>query len=111
MSQHQFCSGASCRDQLILAATNGGPNVRFVRFSQAIERALAGGFFLWLAKKSISICTAYTIWTGIGAAGTILVGVLFFGGLSSLMRYVGVLLNVAGVVTLKLASCGLKAAH
>ena len=47
--------------------------------------------------------TAYAVWTGIGAAGTFLVGVLFFGDPSSVMRYIGVLLIVAGVATLKLA--------
>jgi len=49
------------------------------------------------------IGTAYAVWTGIGASGTFLVGMLFFGDPSSLMRYLGVLLIVAGVVTLKLA--------
>lgn len=47
--------------------------------------------------------TAYAVWTGIGAVGTFLVGVHFFGDPSSLMRYIGVLLIVAGVATLKLA--------
>lgn len=64
----------------------------------------ASGLFLWLAQRHIPMGTAYAVWTGIGAAGTFLVGVLFFGDPSSLMRYAGVLLIVAGVATLKLAS-------
>ena len=64
----------------------------------------ASGLFLWLAQRHIPMGTAYAVWTGIGAAGTFLVGVWFFGDPSSLMRYLGVLLIVAGVATLKLAS-------
>ncbi len=64
----------------------------------------ASGYFLWLAQKTISIGTAYAIWTGIGAAGTFMVGILFFGDATSLMRYIGVFMIIAGVVTLKLAS-------
>mgnify|MGYP003168690355 FL=1 len=36
------------------------------------------GYFLYLAQKSIPIGTAYVIWTGIGAIGTVLLGILFF---------------------------------
>jgi quaternary ammonium compound-resistance protein SugE len=58
---------------------------------------------LWLAQRNIPIGTAYAVWTGIGAAGTFLVGVLHYGDPSSLSRYMGVALIIAGVVTLKLA--------
>ena len=61
------------------------------------------GMLLWLAQKQIPIGTSYAVWTGIGAAGTFLVGVFFFGDVSSLLRYVGIALIVAGVATLKLA--------
>lgn len=61
------------------------------------------GLLLFLAQRQIPIGTAYAVWTGIGAAGTFAVGVLFYGDPSSLMRYIGVLLIIAGVVTLKLA--------
>ncbi len=54
-------------------------------------------------EKQIPIGTAYAVWTGIGAAGTFLVGVMFYGDPSSMARYVGVALIVAGVVVLKLA--------
>ena len=59
---------------------------------------------LGLAMKTLPVGTAYAVWTGIGAAGTFLVGVLFFGDPGTVMRYLGVLLIVAGVATLKLAS-------
>lgn len=61
------------------------------------------GFFLWLAQKEIPIGTSYAIWTGIGAAGTFIVGVLVYGDPSSMWHYLGVALIVAGVATIKLA--------
>lgn len=69
----------------------------------AIGFMAASGFCLWMAQKHIPIGTAYAVWTGIGAAGTFMVGVLFYGDASSLARYFGVALIVAGVVVLKLA--------
>lgn len=61
------------------------------------------GALLWLAQKNIPLGTSYAIWTGIGAAGTFLVGVWFYGDPSSLSRYLGILLIISGVVVLKLA--------
>lgn len=61
------------------------------------------GFLLWLAQKQIPIGTSYAIWTGIGAAGTFLVGVYFYGDPSSFGRYLGVALIISGVVALKVA--------
>ena len=55
------------------------------------------------AMRSLPVGTAYAVWTGIGAAGTFLVGVMYYGDPTSLLRYVGVALIVAGVATLKLA--------
>lgn len=64
--------------------------------------AISGGL-LWLAQKQIPLGTSYAIWTGIGAAGTFIVGVIFYGDPSSLGRYLGILLIIAGVFTLKFA--------
>lgn len=79
------------------------PATRWQGIAVALVFMAASGFFLWLAQRHIPMGTAYAVWTGIGAAGTFLVGVLFFGDPSSVMRYIGVLLIVAGVATLKLA--------
>lgn len=68
-----------------------------------ISMVLSGGL-LWLAQKEISIGTAYAVWTGIGAAGTFLVGVLYFNDPSSFLRYFGIILIISGVVLLKLAN-------
>ena len=79
------------------------PATRWVGVLVALSFMVASGFFLWLAQRHIPMGTAYAVWTGIGAAGTFLVGVLFFGDAASLLRTIGVLLIVAGVATLKLA--------
>ncbi len=62
------------------------------------------GILLWMAQRTIPIGTAYAVWTGIGAAGTFLVGIVFFGDAASLLRYFGVLMILSGVIVLKLAS-------
>ncbi|MGA0013912.1 MAG: DMT family transporter [Burkholderiaceae bacterium] len=80
------------------------PETRWVGIALAIFFMTLSGIFLWLAQREIPIGTAYAVWTGIGAAGTFMVGVFFFGDAASLMRYLGVALIIAGVATLKLAS-------
>lgn len=79
------------------------PGTRWTGVAVAVAFMAGSGFLLWLAQRQIPIGTAYAIWTGIGAAGTFLVGVMVYGDPSSVMRYAGVALIVAGVVTLKLA--------
>lgn len=69
----------------------------------AVFSILLSGFLLWLAQRDIPLGTSYAIWTGSGAAGTFLIGVLFYGDPASMGRYLGILLIIAGVATLKLA--------
>ncbi|HNS97449.1 MAG TPA: multidrug efflux SMR transporter [Polyangiaceae bacterium] len=69
----------------------------------AVIGMAASGLLLWLAQRSIPIGTAYAVWTGIGAAGTFVVGVLFFGDSLGLLRMISVGLIVAGIIGLKLA--------
>ncbi len=70
----------------------------------AIAFMTISGGLLFLAQKSIPMGTAYAVWTGIGAIGAFLVGVLFLGDISSLGRWVGALLIVSGVIVMKLSS-------
>src|SRR5688572_7071721 len=56
------------------------------------------------ALKSIPVGTAYAVWTGIGAAGTALVGMIILGEPRNLLRIACLFLIVAGVVGLKLVS-------
>lgn len=79
------------------------PQSRWTGILTAAAFMAASGFLLWLAQRQIPIGTAYAIWTGIGAAGTFLVGVLYYADPTSVVRYLGVALIVAGVITLKLA--------
>ncbi len=58
---------------------------------------------LWYAQKTIPMGTAYAVWTGIGAVGAFLLGVIFFGDSSSLWRVLSVSLIILGVVGLKLS--------
>ena len=57
--------------------------------------------FLQEAAKSIPIGTAYAVWTGIGAVGTFVIGVIFFNDPSILLRWIGVSLIILGVIFLK----------
>ena len=56
------------------------------------------------AARSLAIGTAYAVWTGIGAAGTALLGVYLFNEPFTVSRMAGVALIVSGVLLLKAAS-------
>jgi quaternary ammonium compound-resistance protein SugE len=60
------------------------------------------GILLWLSLKGISIGTAYAVWTGIGTAGTFIIGVLFFNDPSFFSRWIGVSLIILGVIFIKI---------
>lgn len=70
----------------------------------AIVCMAISGALLFFAQKQIPMGTAYAVWTGIGAAGTFVAGILLYGDASSMMRIFGVLMIIGGVVTLKIAS-------
>lgn len=67
-----------------------------------ISMAFSGGL-LWYSSKTISIGTAYAVWTGIGAVGTLIVGILFFDDSSSILRLISASLIIIGIVGLKIA--------
>ena len=60
-------------------------------------------FFLALAMKTLPLGTAYTIWTGIGAVGAFLVGIIAFNESADFWRFFAVFLIVSGLVILKSA--------
>ena len=72
--------------------------IAFAAFSMTLS-----GILLFLAQRTIPIGTAYAVWTGIGAVGTFLVGVHAFGDAATLLRFAGVGLIAAGLITLTLA--------
>ncbi|HEY8330120.1 MAG TPA: quaternary ammonium compound efflux SMR transporter SugE [Pseudomonas sp.] len=69
-----------------------------------VAAMLASIALLGLAMKELPLGTAYAIWTGIGAVGTVLAGILLFGESLTPLRLCSVLLIVAGLVGLKLAA-------
>jgi quaternary ammonium compound-resistance protein SugE len=79
------------------------PSSRVTGVAVAVVFMATSGLLLWLAQRQIPIGTAYAVWTGIGAAGTFLVGVFFYDDPTSIARYLGVALIVSGVVILQLA--------
>jgi len=67
--------------------------------------AMAGSIWLLaLALRSIPIGTAYAVWTGIGAAGTAVLGIILFGEPATALRLASIALVVAGIAGLKLAA-------
>lgn len=67
--------------------------------------AIAASFaFLSFALKSVPFGTAYAIWTGLGAAGTLLTGIVLFGEPADAARLGCVLLIIGGIVGLKIVT-------
>ncbi len=63
-------------------------------------------YFLLLATKDLPIGTAYAVWTGIGAVGTVILGMIMFGESRDLLRLGCIILVIAGIIGLKLTSGG-----
>lgn len=81
--------------------TNDGASLPWLLFAAGC--IVISGALLLFAQRTIAIGTAYAVWTGIGAAGTFAVGVMFFGDALTTIRMVSILLIISGVVGLKLA--------
>ena len=75
-----------------------------VEASIAIVAMIASFIVLSMAMKSLPLGTAYAIWTGIGAVGAFVLGLIVLGEAATPMRIGSALLIVAGMVGLKLAS-------
>jgi len=63
-------------------------------------------FLLGLALRSLPLGTAYAVWTGVGAAGTVVLGIALFGEPAGAARLACVGLILAGIVGLKVLSPG-----
>ncbi len=86
---------------LKLGWTDQGPRPGWIVFA-VVAMSASGALLLW-AQRVIPMGTAYAIWTGIGAVGAFVVGILAFGDPASSMRIVSIALIVAGIIGLKLA--------
>jgi quaternary ammonium compound-resistance protein SugE len=69
-----------------------------------IATMLASFALLSYAMRTLPLGTAYTVWTGIGAVGAFVVGVVVLGEQASAMRIAAALFIVAGIVMMKLSS-------
>jgi quaternary ammonium compound-resistance protein SugE len=65
---------------------------------------LASIYFLALAVRTIPIGTGYAVWTGIGAVGVAILGMILFNESRDLLRIGSIVLIVAGIAGLKLVS-------
>lgn len=71
-----------------------------------IAAMAASMYLLALAARTLPIGTAYAVWTGIGAVGAALLGMMLFAESASLMRVACIALIVAGIAGLKLLTPG-----
>ena len=65
---------------------------------------LASFGLLSYAMKTLPLGTAYTVWTGIGAIGSFLVGIMILGEPASAMRMLAAVLIISGLILMKMAS-------
>lgn len=61
-------------------------------------------YFLAQALKTIPLGTGYAVWTGVGAAGTAILGIILFNESTQLARLFCIALIISGIVGLKLSS-------
>jgi quaternary ammonium compound-resistance protein SugE len=98
---------------LIVAGLLEAVWVTAMKFSQGFTRLLpslttfaAAGASFWLlayAMRTIPLSTAYPVWTGVGAACTLVAAVLFLGETISLMRVASIALIIIGIAGLRLS--------
>jgi len=85
-----------------------------LKYSEGFTRPLASlltattmAFSIWLlslAMKTIPVGTAYAVWTGIGAVGVAVLGMVLFGESRETLRLICLFLIVTGIIGLKLVS-------
>ncbi|MFG1948832.1 DMT family transporter [Nonomuraea sp. NPDC048826] len=68
-----------------------------------VAAAGAGIFFLSLALKSLDVGVGYTVWTGIGSVGTVILGSVLFGEVINGWKALAFVLIIGGVLGLRLA--------
>lgn len=61
-------------------------------------------WLLGIAMKSLPVGTAYSVWVGVGAVGTVILGIVLFGESANPVRLISVALIIAGIIGLKLAT-------
>ena len=72
--------------------------------AMTIVTMIASFVLLSVSMKTLSLGTAYTVWTGIGAVGSFLVGIVVLGEAVTPMRLLAAVFILAGIVMMKLSS-------
>ncbi len=79
----------------------------FTRLMPSLLTVAAMAISFWLlssAMKTIPVGTAYAMWTGIGAVGVAIMGIILFGESRDVFRIISLVLIVSGIIGLKLVS-------
>jgi len=79
----------------------------FTRLMPSLLTVAAMVISFWLlstSMKTIPVGTAYAVWTGIGAVGVAIMGMVLFGESRDILRIISLLLIVSGIIGLKLVS-------
>jgi len=69
-----------------------------------IAAMIVSVWLLGVAMKSLPVGTAYSVWVGVGAVGTVILGIVLFKEPANAARLVSIGLIIAGIVGLKLAT-------
>ena len=80
------------------------PQHRQWAIPMAIVSIVLSGWLLLLAQRTIPIGTAYAVWTGIGAVGTFILGIILLGEPAQFARFFFVGLIIVGILGLKWVS-------
>ncbi len=79
----------------------------FSRLWPSLLTVIAMGISIWLlaiSLKSLPLGTAYTVWTGIGAIGTVVYGIVVFGDARDFLRILFIIMIIGGIVGLKIST-------
>lgn len=79
----------------------------FTKLVPSILTLVSMGLSFWglsVAMKTIPVGTAYAVWTGIGAVGVAVIGMIFLGESKEFLRIVSIFFIIAGIIGLKLFS-------
>ena len=78
----------------------------FTKLWPSLLMLVSGGisfYLLSVAMQNVPVGTAYAVWTAIGASGAVLLGIVFLGEPANLLRIVGIVVVLGGVLMLRLA--------
>jgi quaternary ammonium compound-resistance protein SugE len=84
-------------------------NAGFTKLWPSVMSCTAGAaslYLLMLSIKYLPLGTAYAVWTGMGAVGVALIGILFFKESADWVRLSSIIMIVIGIIGLKMTSAG-----